>query len=78
MIRSLGAFGTGGYGRSGRVGAQVVRATEHTVAISGSIDREKVAAVVNAHLQEVRACYERALQHVKKRRRTCAVHMKCN
>ena len=32
-----------------------------TVSVQGSIDREAVARVVNAHLQEVRGCYESAL-----------------
>ncbi len=57
----IGAFGARGYGSGGRVGGTVARATPRTVAVQGSIDREAVAKAVNSHLQEVRACYERAL-----------------
>ncbi len=57
----IGAFGARGYGAGGRVGGTVARASARAVAVQGSIDREAVARVVNAHLQEVRACYERAL-----------------
>jgi hypothetical protein len=31
------------------------------MSVQGRIDREAVAKVVNAHLQDVRGCYERAL-----------------
>jgi hypothetical protein len=57
----IGAFGAGGFGRSGRVGGTVSRAVARNVAVQGTIDREAVLRVVNGHLQEVRACYERAL-----------------
>ncbi len=57
----IGACGAGGYGRSGRVGGTVTRGSARNVAVRGTIDREAVARVVNAHLQEVRACYEREL-----------------
>ena len=56
----IGAMGAGGVGR-GAVGGTVARASAHSVSVQGNIDREAVAKVVNAHLQEVRACYERAL-----------------
>jgi len=45
----------------GAVGGTVTRASARAVSVQGSIDREAVAKVVNAHLQEVRGCYERAL-----------------
>jgi hypothetical protein len=56
----IGAFGAGGIGK-GSVGGTVTRASARTVAVQGNIDREAVAKAVNSHLQEVRACYERAL-----------------
>jgi len=56
----IGAMGAGGVGR-GAVGGTVTRASAHSVSVQGSIDREAVAKVVNAHLQEIRSCYERAL-----------------
>jgi outer membrane biosynthesis protein TonB len=58
----IGAFGArGGYGKGGAVGGTVTKAVARNVATQGSIDREAVARVVNAHLNEVRACYERSL-----------------
>jgi outer membrane biosynthesis protein TonB len=56
----IGAMGAGGVGH-GSVGGTVTRASARSVSVQGSIDREAVAKVVNAHLQEVRGCYERAL-----------------
>jgi outer membrane biosynthesis protein TonB len=56
----IGALGAGGVGK-GQVGGVVTRATSRSVATQGSIDREAVAKVINSHLQEVYACYERAL-----------------
>ncbi|WP_224242082.1 AgmX/PglI C-terminal domain-containing protein [Hyalangium gracile] len=57
----IGALGAGGVGK-GQVGGVVTRATSRSVAATqGSIDREAVAKVINSHLQEVYACYERAL-----------------
>ncbi len=56
----IGALGAGGVGK-GKVGGTVTRATARTIAAQGSIDRDAVAKVVNSHLQEVYACYERAL-----------------
>ena len=56
----IGALGAGGVGK-GKVGGTVTRATARTVLAQGSIDRDAVAKVVNSHLQEVYACYERAL-----------------
>jgi len=57
----IGALGAGGFGRGGQVGGTVKRASARSIGVQGSIDREAVAKVVNSHLQEVRACYERAL-----------------
>ena len=56
----IGALGAGNIGK-GSVGGTVTHATARSVAAQGSIDREAVAKVINSHLQEVRACYERAL-----------------
>lgn len=56
----IGALGAGGVGR-GAVGGMVTRASARSITAQGSIDREAVARTVNSHLQEVRACYERAL-----------------
>jgi hypothetical protein len=56
----IGALGAGGVGR-GTVGGTVTRASARSLGVTGSIDREAVAKTVNSHLQEVRACYERAL-----------------
>lgn len=57
----IGALGAGGVGK-GQVGGVVTRATSRSVGMTqGSIDREAVAKVINSHLQEVYACYERAL-----------------
>jgi len=57
----IGAMGAGSIGK-GTVGGTVSHATARSVAVpQGSIDREAVAKVINSHLQEVRACYERAL-----------------
>jgi len=56
----IGALGAGNVGR-GSVAGTVTRASARTISAQGSVDREAVAKTVNAHLQEVRACYERAL-----------------
>ncbi|HVE83992.1 MAG TPA: AgmX/PglI C-terminal domain-containing protein, partial [Myxococcales bacterium] len=57
----IGAMGAGGVGK-GAVGGMVTHATSHSVGVpQGNIDREAVAKTINAHLQEVRGCYERAL-----------------
>jgi outer membrane biosynthesis protein TonB len=56
----IGALGAGGVGK-GKVGGTVTKATARTIAAQGAIDRDAVAKVVNSHLQEVYACYERAL-----------------
>jgi len=56
----IGALGAGKVGK-GKVGGTVTRATARAIAAQGSIDRNAVAKVVNGHLQEVHACYERAL-----------------
>ena len=57
----IGALGASGFGRGGKVGGTVARASSRNIAVQGTIDREAVAKTVNSHLQEVRACYERAL-----------------
>ncbi len=57
----IGALGSKGFGSGGKVGGTVTRASARQVAAQGSIDRDGVAKVINANLQEVRACYERAL-----------------
>ena len=56
----IGALGARGVGK-GAVGGVVSRASARSISAQGSIDREAVAKTVNSHLQEVRACYERAL-----------------
>ena len=56
----IGALGAGSVGR-GSVAGTVSRASARTISAQGSVDREAVARTVNSHLQEVRACYERAL-----------------
>ncbi len=57
----IGALGASGFGRGGKVGGTVARASARRIAVQGTIDREAVAKTVNSHLQEVRGCYERAL-----------------
>lgn len=65
MLRGAGAGGIGalGAGRVGKgaVGGTVTRATSRTMGVSGTIDKEAVAKVINSHLSEISACYERAL-----------------
>ncbi len=56
----IGALGAGNIGK-GNVGGTVTHATARAITAQGSIDKDAVAKVVNSHLQEVRACYERAL-----------------
>ena len=56
----IGALGLGAVGR-GKVGGTVSRASARSISSQGNIDREGVARVVNGHLNEVHACYERAL-----------------
>lgn len=56
----IGALGAGNIGK-GAVGGTVSHAVARSISASGSIDKDAVAKVVNSHLQEVRACYERAL-----------------
>jgi outer membrane biosynthesis protein TonB len=56
----IGILGAGNIGK-GAVGGTVSHATARSIAAQGSIDKEAVAKVVNSHLQEVRACYEREL-----------------
>jgi hypothetical protein len=55
----IGALGLGNVGRAA-VGGVVQRASARAVQTSGA-DRDAIARVVNAHLQEVYACYEAAL-----------------
>lgn len=56
----IGGLGVGKTGQT-NVSGQVTQATSRQVSAQGNIDKEAVAKVVNSHLQEVRACYERAL-----------------
>ena len=60
-LKGVGGLSGGNLGL-GKVGGQLDRAVSRQVgAPPGSIDREKVAAVINAHLSEVQRCYESAL-----------------
>jgi hypothetical protein len=56
----IGALGAGNIGK-GAVGGTVGHVVAHNLGASGAIDREAVAKVINSHLAEVSACYERAL-----------------
>jgi FHA domain-containing protein len=46
---------------SGKVRGSVTHASARQVDAKGSISREEVAAVINAHLKEVQYCYEKTL-----------------
>ncbi len=56
----IGALGAGTIGK-GSVGGTVGHVVAHNMGVQGTIDREAVAKVINAHLNEVSSCYERAL-----------------
>ena len=56
----IGALGAGNVGK-GAVGGTVGRASVRSIGVQGTIDKEAVAKVINSHLSEVSACYERAL-----------------
>ncbi len=56
----IGALGAGSVGK-GAVGGTVGRASVRSIGVQGTIDKEAVAKVINSHLSEVSACYERAL-----------------
>jgi outer membrane biosynthesis protein TonB len=56
----VGALGTGRVGK-GAVAGTVTHAVSRNVGAQGSIDKDAVARVINAHLHEVSSCYERAL-----------------
>ncbi len=56
----IGALGAGNVGK-GAVGGTVGRASVRSIGVQGTIDKEAVAKVINSHLAEVSACYERAL-----------------
>ncbi len=56
----IGALGAGNVGK-GSVGGTVGHVVSHNLGVQGTIDREAVAKVINSHLNEVSACYERAL-----------------
>ncbi len=58
--KGIGALGAGSIGK-GAVGGTVSHAIAHSVGAQGTIDKEAVAKVINSHLHEVSACYERAL-----------------
>lgn len=59
----LGNTGNIGIGNAlkGSPGGVVASAPSRQAQIHGSLSREEIAKVVNAHLQQVRACYERTL-----------------
>lgn len=56
----IGALGAGNIGK-GSVAGTVTHAVSRNVGAQGTIDKEAVAKVINSHLHEVSACYERAL-----------------
>ena len=56
----IGALGAGNIGK-GSVAGTVTRAASRSIGAQGTIDKEAVAKVINAHLHEVSSCYERAL-----------------
>ena len=56
----IGALGAGNVGK-GAIGGTVGRASVRAIGVQGTIDKEAVAKVINSHLAEVSACYERAL-----------------
>jgi hypothetical protein len=56
----IGALGAGTIGK-GSVAGTVTHAVSRNIGAQGSIDKEAVAKVINAHLHEVSSCYERAL-----------------
>jgi hypothetical protein len=56
----IGALGIGTVGK-GSVGGTVTKAVSRNIGAQGSIDKEAVAKVINSHLHEVSACYEKAL-----------------
>jgi hypothetical protein len=56
----IGALGAGNIGK-GSVAGTVTRAATRNIGAQGTIDKEAVAKVINSHLHEVSACYERAL-----------------
>jgi Inner membrane component of T3SS, cytoplasmic domain len=56
----IGSLGAGNVGK-GKVGGTVGNAVARSVSAQGTIDKEAVAKVINAHLHEVSSCYERAL-----------------
>jgi outer membrane biosynthesis protein TonB len=58
--KGIGALGAGNIGK-GSVSGTVSHATSHNIGAQGTIDKEAVAKVINSHLHEVSACYERAL-----------------
>lgn len=58
--KGIGALGAGNIGK-GAVSGTVSHATSHNIGAQGTIDKEAVAKVINSHLHEVSACYERAL-----------------
>jgi outer membrane biosynthesis protein TonB len=58
--KGIGALGAGNIGK-GAISGTVSHATSHNIGAQGTIDKEAVAKVINSHLHEVSACYERAL-----------------
>jgi len=59
---TVGALASKGTG-SGQVKAVVREPPKATISIRGGMSREAVLQVVNAHLDEIRDCYERELLH---------------
>ena len=62
QLSGIGAIGVG-HALKGAPGGVVVQAPARNAQIHGSISREEIAKVINAHMQQIRACYERALLH---------------
>ena len=58
-------IGLGGLalGKKTGVAGAVVQAPARAAQIHGSISREEIAKVINQHMQQIRACYEKALLH---------------
>jgi hypothetical protein len=60
LLGNTAAIGIG-HALKGSPGGVVVQAPAKNAQIHGSMSREEIAKVVNAHYQQIRACYERAL-----------------
>lgn len=62
QLTGIGAIGIG-HALKGSPGGVVVQAPAKQAQVHGSISREEIAKVINAHMQAIRACYEKALLH---------------